>query len=81
MNVHIKLSTTLRQYVPDYEPEKGLNKELARPGHTTAEDLAKEMAIPIGEIKFVMINGRCLPLDTVLNDNDRVAYFPAVGGG
>lgn len=81
MIVHVKLSTTLRQYVADYEPEKGLNMKIARPGETTAIDLAQEMAVPVGEIKFVMINGRCQPLETVLRENDRVAYFPAVGGG
>ena len=81
MNVHVKLSTTLRAYVPDYEPEKGLIKDIALLGKTTAASLANALSIPLGEIKFVMINGRYVPLDTVLRENDRVAYFPAVGGG
>lgn len=81
MNVHVKLSTTLRKYVLGYNPEKGLEVELPKPGETTAEALANSLAVPLSEIKFVMLNGRYQPLDTVLKENDRVAYFPAVGGG
>ena len=81
MNVHVKLSTTLRKYVPDYNPEKGLDVELPGAGETTAEALANRLAVPVSEIKFVMLNGRSRPLNTILTENDRGAYFPAVGGG
>lgn len=81
MKVHVKLSTTLRQYVPNYNPEKGLDLELSPSGETSAESLAQKLSVPLSEIKFVMLNGRCQPMTTILRDNDRVAYFPAVGGG
>lgn len=77
--MHIKISTTLRKYVPHYDPEKGL--ELAFKPGGTAHELAQFLSIPVEEIKFVMINGRYAPLGTPLADSDRVAFFPAVGGG
>lgn len=81
MPIHVKLSTTLRKYVQDYDPETGLDLEIPEPGLTTAADIANYLTVPLPEIKFLMLNGRCRPLDTILQENDRVAYFPAVGGG
>ena len=79
MRLHIKLSTTLRACVPDYDPVRGLAVELAEGG--TARDLALHLGLPLDDIKIVMINGRHASLDTPLHDGDRVAFFPAVGGG
>lgn len=79
MNIHIKLSSTLRRHIPDYEPEKGLNLQAA-PG-SQAEDVALLLGLPLQEIKFIMLNGRCQPLSSQLRDGDRLAFFPAVGGG
>lgn len=79
MPILIKLSTTLRDYSPGYDPEKGI--ELARAGEFTAAEIADELGLPRDEIKFIMLNGRCQPLDAMVRDNDRLAFFPAVGGG
>ena len=79
MRLHIKLSTTLRACVPDYEPVKGLITELAEGG--TVRDLALHLGLPLDDIKIVMINGRHASMDAPLHDGDRVAFFPAVGGG
>lgn len=79
MKVEVKISTTLRQYVPDYKPDTGINQEIAQ--GTTILDLAHILGIPPDEIKFVMVNGRYQPLETLLASGDTVAYFPAVGGG
>lgn len=80
--MHIKISSTLRPYVPQYDPAKGLvlGSGFAGP-NPTATTLAEALGIPLAEIKFVMINGRQMPMDTALGEDDRVAYFPAVGGG
>lgn len=77
MSVHVRISTSLREYVPGYIPAKGLEVDYVG----TAADMAQFLGLPLGEIKFVMINGRQLPLQTELTPGDRVAYFPAVGGG
>lgn len=78
MSVHVRLSTTLRKYLPNYEPAAGLN--IAADG-LSADDLAKKLGLPLEEIKFVMINGRQSPMQMQLRPGDRVSYFPAVGGG
>ncbi len=79
MAVLVTLSTTLRDHVPGYDPRLGLSRVLPQP--PTAAALAKELRLPPDAIKVVMRNGRRVPLDAVLADGDRVAYFPAVGGG
>jgi sulfur carrier protein ThiS len=49
-------------------------------GMTVAE-LAGKLGLPIGEIRIVMVNGVRASLDHALAPDDRVAFFPAVGGG
>lgn len=80
MSIHVLLSTTLRDVVEGYQPAKGI---LVEPDvdAPSARDLAGRLGLPIGDIKLVMINGRHAALDDVLRDEDRVAYFPPVGGG
>ena len=79
MRVHIKLSTTLRDAVPGYAPTLGL--DLDTDGPATAASVAEQIGLCPADIKIVMINGQRAPLDASLNDGDRVAFFPAVGGG
>lgn len=82
MSILIKLSTTLRDMVPGYEPETGLSVSLKDgEASVTAGELASRIGIPLEEIKIVMINSRQSELDSVVANGDRVAYFPAVGGG
>ena len=79
MRLHIKLSTTLRDYVKGYEPEKGLHLEV--PDGMTVGELARHIGLPLEEIKIVMINGRQKEVQSKICDGARVAFFPAVGGG
>lgn len=79
MTVYVKLSTTLRRAVPGYAPERGLVLELD--GARTAGDVARHLHLPLDDIKIVMVNGTHASLDRSLADGDRVAFFPAVGGG
>ncbi|MBD5642028.1 MAG: MoaD/ThiS family protein [Desulfovibrio sp.] len=81
MALHIKLSTTLRSYLPDYDSEKGLELELDPATRVTAADIAARLGLPPDEIKFIMLNGRCMDMETPLGPDDRLAFFPAVGGG
>ena len=81
MRNYVKISSTLRKYVPGYAPEKGLDVQLPDEPPLRAADLAARLNLPLEEIKFVMINGRAVKMDTVLAPDDRVAFFPAVGGG
>ena len=43
--------------------------------------LAEKIGLPLDEIKIIMLNGKRVELDAPVADNDRLAYFPAVGGG
>lgn len=79
MSVHIKLSTTLRDHVPGYNPLEGITLDLDAPA--TAAELAEKLHLPIQDIKIVMLNGTHADLASVVSDGDRLAFFPAVGGG
>jgi len=79
MPVLIMLSTTLRRAVAGYDPAQGIS--LAWDGPMTTRQLAEKIGLPADEIKIVMLNGRHTDLKQTVNDNDRVSYFPAVGGG
>lgn len=79
MPILVKLSTTLRRHVPAYVPATGLEVAFAVP--MTAGALAEQLRLPLEEIKVVMVNGVQSSLEQPLADGDRVAYFPAVGGG
>lgn len=79
MSIYVNLSTTLRSFVPDYSPVDGLQLELAEP--VSAGQLARNIGLPLSDIKIVMLNGRRSELDSVVRDGDRVGFFPAVGGG
>ncbi|SHF06681.1 MoaD/ThiS family protein [Desulforamulus putei] len=48
---------------------------------TTVRDVIKRYGIPEEEVFSALINGLHKPFDTVLQDGDRVALFPPVGGG
>ncbi len=80
MRILVKLSTTLRDHVPDYKPTPGLELNDVPEGTTVAE-IVKRLNIPEKEIKIIMVNSRQSPLEAELHDNDRLALFPAVGGG
>ena len=79
MPILVKLSTTLRDYIPNYQSKLGI--EVPFTGALTAQALAESLALPLDEIHVVMINGKHAEMDAIVQDGDRVAYFPAVGGG
>ncbi len=79
MSVLVKLSTSLRARVPGYDPFSGLHLDLPEGG--TAGDLAETLELPASEIKVIMVNGLHADPETSVRDGDRVAFFPAVGGG
>jgi sulfur carrier protein ThiS len=79
MPLKILLSSTLREYRPDYDPLKGL--EVSVDGKSTIADLCAKINIPTEKIKVFMVNGKSASLDYILVGNERVALFPPVGGG
>ncbi|MEW5722494.1 MAG: MoaD/ThiS family protein [Thermodesulfobacteriota bacterium] len=79
MSVLIKISSTLRDYVPGYDPVNGLAVP-HRPGRTVAEVLG-DLGLPVEKVKVLMVNGLSSSPGRILEDGDRVAVFPPVGGG
>lgn len=79
MTVTVNLSTALRDHVPGYQPHQGLIMELS--DISSLLDLARNLGLPVEDIKIAMLNGRRVDLNSPVSDGDRVAFFPAVGGG
>jgi len=79
MSVFINLSTTLREHFPNYQPAQGLSLDLD--GDIRASELAEKIGLPLDDIKIIMLNGRRVAPEATVSNGDRVAFFPAVGGG
>jgi len=79
MPVQVFLAATLRRFIPNYDPEKGISVSI-EPGGSVAQ-IIEFLGIPKEEIKIVMVNGAHSSLDRQLNGDERVAFFPPVGGG
>jgi molybdopterin converting factor small subunit len=75
MNIQIRCYATLAKYQPDQADEYTLDQE------STVADLASILGADQEEIKVAFVNGKHAPMSTQLQDGDRVALFPAVGGG
>jgi sulfur carrier protein ThiS len=79
MPLQIFLSSTLRKYVPDYDPANGVS--FIVDGEKTVADICEQMNIPADKIKIIMVNGKSKPPDHILKGDERVGLFPPVGGG
>ncbi len=79
MPIKVILSSTLRKYVPGYDPIKGLEMEVEK--GTTLKDVMVRLKIPEKDIKIAMVNGVRVRLNKKLEGNERIGLFPAVGGG
>jgi len=75
MTVEVHAFATLKKLLPDGEAQVEVE-----PG-TTVHDLARSLNLPLDEIRIVMRNNRHVEMEAVVEDGDRVAFFPAVGGG
>ncbi|MFO8033411.1 MAG: MoaD/ThiS family protein [Desulfohalobiaceae bacterium] len=75
MQVQLKLYATLAKYQPDnsqaYPLESG----------DTPRALLYKLGVGEQEVKVCFVNSRHVDLDKALQDGDKVAFFPAVGGG
>ena len=79
MPVQVILSATLRKYREDYDPLTGILVDVD-PG-TTVRDLMEKLGIPPDEVKLIMVDGVASSEDRLLQGEERVAFFPPVGGG
>jgi len=79
MKVLIKLFSVLRDYVPDYNPQKGVETEL--PEGSTVADLISHMGIPMSKVPVVACNGRVLQPDDTIHKDSTLHIFQLVTGG
>ncbi len=79
MALQVFLAASLRQYVKDYNPATGC--EIAVKAGATVRDVARQLQIPEEEVKLIMVDGINVAWETTLAGNERVAFFPPVGGG
>jgi len=79
MALRVFLSSTLRQYIAGYDPSEGVRFPVNR--KTTVSELCKLMNLPMAKIKIVMVNGKSEPFDYELQGDERIGFFPPVGGG
>jgi molybdopterin converting factor small subunit len=79
MALTIFISSTLRKYMPDYDPMTGFGFDVK--GGMTVLELCEHIGIPTQEIKMVMVNGIRQNLSYELAGDERVSIFPPVGGG
>lgn len=75
ITVDVYLFASLRRGAGDSQ------QALALRARTSARDVVKRLAIPAMEIHLVFVNGRVASLDRLLQDGDRLALFPPIGGG
>jgi molybdopterin converting factor small subunit len=75
MNIQVRCYATLAKYQPPSADTFFLD-----PG-STVTDLATRLGVAMEEIKVAFVNGKHAHMRTQLQEGDRVALFPAVGGG
>jgi sulfur carrier protein ThiS len=69
----------LREYAPEYDPQKGVEVELSR-GASVA-DLISQMGIPMSKAPVVTCNGHILkPADVLIEDSILHIFQPVAGG-
>ncbi|MFP4109052.1 MAG: MoaD/ThiS family protein [Desulfonatronovibrio sp.] len=74
MKIQVACFATLSQYAPE-------DGHLEVSQGATPEDILDLLGIPRQEVKVIFVNGQNAGLQTLLQDNDRVGIFPAIGGG
>ena len=79
MRVRVELSSALRRYLPDYDPERGVTLDL--PPDSDAAGLIKALGIPAKEITMIMVDRKAVRPEHRLAHGDLVGLFPALGGG
>ena len=79
MVLKVFLSSALRECYPNYEPSGGIDLDLEEAISVAA--LLRKLKVPQKMVKIVMVDGVSAPFDHVLRGDERVAFFPPVGGG
>ncbi len=79
MSLQIFLNATLRQYVPGYDPYRGISLEV--PAGTMVAQVLDRLGLPAQEVTLIMVDGRRREADFALQGDERLGLFPPIGGG
>ena len=85
MKVCVRLYAFLAERVAKTFPEMGVRPgstiDLDLPEGGTLSTLVDQLALPEGEVKLTVVNGRLRELDHCLQPGDEVGIFPPIAGG
>jgi molybdopterin converting factor small subunit len=80
VNVRLKLFASYRQHLPP--SSQGSACDLEIPTGTRAVDLLARFSVPTDDgASVILINGRSVEPERVLEEGDVIAAFPAMAGG
>ena len=79
MKVSVKLIASYRELLP--LGTQGNKVEIEVPEGTTASDVMTQFNVPQDESSVIVVNGRTVPLSTILVEGDEVTAFSAIAGG
>ena len=79
MKISVKLIASYRELLP--LGTQGNKVEIEVPEGTTASDVMTQFNVPQDESSVIVVNGRTVPLSTILVEGDEVVAFSAMAGG
>jgi sulfur carrier protein ThiS len=79
MKVQVKLFSIFRDYVPDYDPQKGVAADL--PDGASVSDMLSHLDIPMSKVPVVICNGRILKATDTIQPDSILHIFQPVAGG
>ena len=80
MLVYVKVFATLREYM-DPKPEIGIKMEMEFSEGSIISDIIDRLELPRDEVKIVFRNNSHANVEDKIEQDDVIAFFPAVGGG
>jgi sulfur-carrier protein len=79
MPLQVMLFATLRRFVPGYDPYQGLTLDI--PPGAPLSQIIQHLGLPPEDVTLILVNGVHRQPDFQLLGDERVAFFPPVGGG
>ncbi len=79
MKITLEVFGSLREHLPRYNPERGLEVEI--PATTRLSGLFAQLKLPVTESNMITVDGRLAEEDEPLTDGASVLVLPYVGGG
>ena len=77
--VEVRLYASLRKYQPN--PTSGEAIVIALDDEAKLENLLNELRVPKEAVAIAMVNGNWEKENYLLQDGDRIGFFPPIAGG